>query len=173
MLKANTPPSEKRYSSRKFLSLFLILFLAVGNVWGQEVIFKSSNKNDDGSAFAALSNGDTQLLGNGLAKMIATNKVALGTTANKYGYRCDGGRLYIVFKFDGETDLTIKHNANSTGERYMSLYSFSSTKALKDIVSTDWGEKEQVPFTSLVSPEGWEGGAASTVTTADYKKWNY
>ena len=142
-------------------------------MWGQEVIFKSSNKNDDGSAFAALSNGDTQLVGNGLAKMIATNKVALGTTANKYGYRCDGERLYIVFKFDGETDLTIKHNANSTGERYMSLYSFSSTKALKDIASTDWGEKEQVPFASLVSPEGWEGGATSTVTTADYKKWSY
>ena len=171
---ANTPPFyRKGLSSRKFLSLFLILFLAVGNAWGAEVIFKSSNKNDDGSAFAALSNGDTQLVGNGLAKMIATDKVSLGTAANKYGYRCDGGRLYIVFKFDGETDLTIKHNANSTGDRYMSLYSFSSTKALKDIASTDWGEKEQVPFTSLESPEGWEGGAASTVTTADYKKWNY
>ncbi len=36
-LKANTPPREKRYSSLRFLSIFLILFLAVGNVWGQEI----------------------------------------------------------------------------------------------------------------------------------------
>ena len=44
MLKANTPPGKKGCSSRKFLSLFLILFLAVGNVWAdtQTYSFASS-----------------------------------------------------------------------------------------------------------------------------------
>lgn len=41
-IKSEYPPSEKRYSSRKFLSLFLILFLAVGNAWGQETVIIGS-----------------------------------------------------------------------------------------------------------------------------------
>ncbi len=46
MLMANTPPSKKRYSSRNFLSLFLILFLAVGNAWAdtQTYSFASSEE---------------------------------------------------------------------------------------------------------------------------------
>ena len=36
---ANTPPCKKELSSLRFLSLFLILFLAVGNVWAETEIF--------------------------------------------------------------------------------------------------------------------------------------
>ena len=40
---ANTPPYRKGLSSRKFLSLFLILFLAVGNAWGQELVLSTTD----------------------------------------------------------------------------------------------------------------------------------
>lgn len=36
---------KKRYSSRKFLSLFLILFLAVGNVWAEDVTWEGPYGN--------------------------------------------------------------------------------------------------------------------------------
>ena len=36
VINANTPPCEGRVSSRKILSLLLILFLSIGNVWGAE-----------------------------------------------------------------------------------------------------------------------------------------
>lgn len=141
------------------------------------VTFKSENKNDAGNAFAAMSNGDTQLVGGGLAKLIAANTVSLSTSANKYGYRCDGSRLYIVFKLNSSADLTIKHNANSTGERYMRLYSFNSDKALSAITSSDWSTKTQQAFTSTNSTETWESGQSSVVTTGTgdnlNKTWNY
>ena len=73
VLKANTPPSEKRCSSRKFLSLFLILFLAVGNAWGQnEVTLLNTNFTDWKEGAAApenkgLSESNTYTLTNGIA----------------------------------------------------------------------------------------------------------
>ncbi len=39
VINANTPPCEGRVSSRKFLTLLLILFLGVGNAWAEEVPF--------------------------------------------------------------------------------------------------------------------------------------
>lgn len=158
------------------MSAILALTAITTPAWGAEttVIFKSANKNDAGVAFAAMSNGSTQMVGGGLAKMIAANTVALGTAANKYGYRCDGSRVFIVFKFDGTASLTIKHSVNSTGARYMRLYSFSSTKSLSEIVASDWGTKSQVAFTSTSSATTWEGGGTSKVTEAANKlSWNY
>ena len=156
--------------------IFAVLIMCIGQAWGTEttVTFISENKNDAGIAFAAMTNGDTQLVGSGLAKLIATNSVALSTNANKYGYRCDGSKLYIVFKFDGITDLSIQHNANSTGERYMRLYSFTSSKALSDITASDWSTKTQKAFSSTNSTTTWGGGQTSAVSTNNDKTtWNY
>ncbi len=138
------------------------------------VVFKLTTKDDDGNALATLDNGKTIYVGSGLAKLIATNSVPLNATSNKYGYRCDGSRLYIVFKFDGTTDLSIQHNVNSTGERYMRLYSFSSEKELSNITASDWSTKTQKAFTSTSSTTTWEEGQASVVTTNTEKTtWNY
>ena len=70
---ANTPPYRKGLSSRKFLSLFLILFLAVGNAWGQnEVTLLNTNFTDWKEGAAApenkgLSESNTYTLTNGIA----------------------------------------------------------------------------------------------------------
>ncbi|MBO7458018.1 MAG: fibronectin type III domain-containing protein [Paludibacteraceae bacterium] len=159
--------------------IFAVLVMSMANIgmaWGASttVEFKTSTKDDSNVALAALANGDTRLVGGGLAKLIAANSVAISTTANKYGYRCDASRLYIVFKFDGETDLTIRHNVNSTGARYMRLYSFSSAKALSAITSSDWGTKTQKSFSSTNSSSTWGSGQASVVTTnGDKTTWSY
>ena len=50
---ANTPPYRKGLSSRKFLPLFLILFLAVGNAWGQAVIYSTDVKENPNSPATA------------------------------------------------------------------------------------------------------------------------
>ena len=161
---------------KKLLTLMMLLLCAITNVLATEttVTFLEANKNDAGNNFASMTNGDTQLVGNGLAKLIATNSVALSSSTNKTGYRCDDSRLYVVFKFDGNTTLTIKHNSNSTGARYMRLYSFSSDKALSGITSSDWKEKTQKSFTSTSTTSTWGGGQSSAVTTNDGKTtWNY
>ena len=138
------------------------------------VVFKASTNDDSGNALADLSNGDVKYVGNGIAKLIAANSVALNTSANKYGYRCDGNRLFVVFKLDKISSLTIKHNANSTGERYMRLYSFSSSKVLSEIASSDWSTKTQKSFTTTNANDTWESGGASAVTTNDAKTtWSY
>ena len=43
VINANTPPCEGRVSSRKILSLLLILFLSIGNVWAEEVTFSGDD----------------------------------------------------------------------------------------------------------------------------------
>lgn len=139
-----------------------------------EVVFKSSTKDDSDNALADLANGNTRLIGDGFAKLIAANSVTLNAAANKSGYRCDGSRLYIVFKLDEPMDLTIKHNTNSTGDRYMRLYSFSSNKALSEITSSDWSTKTQKAFSSYVTSNTWESGQASAITpNSDKTTWNY
>ncbi len=161
---------------KKLLTLLTLLLVAVTGVWATEttVTFTSSNKNDANNAFASMSNGNSQLVGGGLAKLIATNSVALNAANNKYGYRCDGSRLYIVFKFTGTTSLTIQHNTNSTGQRYMRLYSFSSEKELSAITSSDWNTKTQKAFSSTSTTSTWGGGQSSAVTIPDDKlSWNY
>ena len=153
-----------------------MLIVAISTSWATEttVDFVSSTKDDSGNSLAALANGDNVMVGSGLAKLIATNSCSLSTSSNKYGYRSDGGRLCIVFKFNGATTLTIKHNANSTGERYMQLYAFSSDKALKDITSSDWSTKTIQSFTSTNTSTTWGSGQASVVTTnAGKTTWNY
>ena len=118
-----------------------LLVLCVTGAWAEEttVTFTSSNKNDAGSNFASMSNGDTQLVGNGLAKLIATNSCTLNTnSANKNGYRAD--RVNTIFKFDGVTTLDIFVNSNNTSKSF-ALYSFSSEKALNAITTSDYSTK--------------------------------
>ena len=179
LMKNNFQSNGKGRSQRVWqllISMLFILTMGIGQMWGAAttVDFVAATKDDSNVNLAALSNGDTRLVGGGIAKLIATNSVSLSTSSNKYGYRCDASRLYIVFKFDGVTDLTIKHNANSTGARYMRLYSFSSTKSLSNITSSDWTTKTPVAFSSTSSTATWGGGQQSAVTVnTDKTTWNY
>ena len=58
-LKANTPPCKKGHPSLRFLSLFLILFLAVGNAWGQDVTLFTADFSDAAWNGATFSQGNT------------------------------------------------------------------------------------------------------------------
>ena len=157
-----------------FIAAVLTSFSMLANTIAT-VDFVSTTKDDSGTELATLAGNGTRLVGSGVAKLIASaDGAALNASSNKYGYRCDGSRIFIVFKFEGTTDLTIKHNANSTGNRYMRLYSFSSDKALSAITSSDWSTKTQKPFSSTSTSTTWGGGQSSVVTEAQDKlSWSY
>ena len=106
-----------------------------------EVRFTSSNKNDEGDDFDDLTSGDTQMIGNGIAKMIATGDCKISATTNKDGYRSD--RCAIVFKFTGTTTLDIYYSAGSSS-RSFALYSFSSGKDLEEVETSDYSTKSAV-----------------------------
>ena len=44
-LKANTPPCKKGLSSLRFLSLFLILFLGIGQMWAADPTYDNPNRS--------------------------------------------------------------------------------------------------------------------------------
>ena len=112
-----------------------------------EVRFLSSEKNDAGENFADMENGSSQLVGNGIAQMIATNTAGLNDANNKIGYRAD--RANIVFKLTTTSDLDIYFNANATGKS-ITLYSFSSAKELNAIETSDYSSKTKVTSVTAV-----------------------
>ena len=98
---ANTPPYRKGLSSRKFLSLFLILFLAVGNVWAYTynhatsvpewtVNFSSWNGESDASGATASTVHNPRLYWNG-----SSYKNNLGTAQD---IAFDGGGFYYIYE---------------------------------------------------------------------------
>ena len=120
-----------------------------------EVWFSSSNKNDAGEYFAAMSTSSntTQLVGSGVAKLIAVGSSDLQADPSnkKVGYRLDS-RLNIVFKFDATTSLDIYLTNGGSSGRTCQLASFSSDKALSAIGTSDYSSKTTV--TSNVSATG-------------------
>jgi len=124
----------------------------------KSVRFTTSDKNDAGSYYDDLSSGDTQLVGNGKAKMIATGDCKISATSNKDGYRSD--RCAIVFKFTKTTALDIYYCAGSSS-RSFALYSFSSDKALADIAVSDYETESAV-----TSVTGVKAAFANTTATS-------
>ncbi len=112
-----------------------------------EVRFLASNKNDAGENFAAMSTSSntTQLVGGGLAKLIAIGNASLDNNASekKIGYRFDG-RCEFIFKLTATTALDIYITATGSSSRTCQLASFSSDKALSAIVSSDYSSKTTV-----------------------------
>ena len=125
-----------------------------------EVRFLSSEKNDAGENFADMENGSSQLVGNGIAKVIAVGDCKILNDTKKVGYRSD--RSAVVFKLTTTSSLDVYYNASSTS-RSFALYSFSSAKGLSEIVPSDYSSKTTI---TSVSAEGasWEntpaGGAS-------------
>ena len=112
-----------------------------------EVRFTSSNKNDEDEYFDDLSSGEEQMIGNGLAKMIATGDCKISTDTKKNGYRSD--RSAIVFKLTTTTTLDVYYNAGSTS-RSFALYSFSSAKSLAEIGTSDYSSKTIVTSVTAI-----------------------
>lgn len=112
-----------------------------------EVRFTSSEKNDEGDYFGDLSSGGTQMVGNGLAKMIATGDLKISTDTKKNGYRSN--RSAIVFKLTATTALDVYYNAGSTS-RSFALYSFSSAKSLAEIGTSDYSSKTIVTSVTAI-----------------------
>lgn len=124
-----------------------------------EVRFLSSNKNDKGDNFADMSNGDTQLVGDGFAKLIAIGSAGLNDATNKIGYRSD--RVNIVFKLASATTLDIYFNANATNKT-MQLSSFSSAKTLAEITSSDYSSRSTVTSGLTVANVAFSSSSHST-----------
>ncbi len=93
VINANTPPCEGRVSSRKILSLLLILFLSIGNVWAE-------TKNDVVSAigFAGITENGYTTAG--------TDYSAVANTTNNTSV------TYAMQVFDGKTGAV---RGNSSG----------------------------------------------------------
>ena len=106
-VKANTLPSEKGYSSRKFLSLFLILFLVAGNAWGQDVVWDFSNRtamsfaNAKSYSFLATDNTTEMRYSAGSSDAIVAK------SGSKSGYLKENGKTGngTVYDIDGTTNI--------------------------------------------------------------------
>ncbi len=125
---------------------------------GYSVIFTSDHKNDAGEYFDDIASGTSQILGNGIAKMIAIGDCKLYAGKNQDGYRSD--RCNIVFKLTKSTDLDIYYCAGSSS-RSFALYSFSSAKDLSDIEPSDYSTK-----TTVTSVTGSKAAFAQTSATS-------
>ncbi len=161
---------SRQSSLRLILFLVILTFLPfVGNTaWADtttSIVFNAANKNDAGDAFANMKKNDVQYIGGGIAKLIATNTNSLDTNNNKTGYRAD--RSIIIFKMISSFDLVVKHNANSTGARYMELSKFSSTKALADITTSDYATKTAINVTKAEGTTAWGNGEAATISVTN------
>ena len=131
----------------------------------KEIRFLSSNKNDAGDNFADMSTSSntTQYVGTGLAKLIATGSSGLNDGDKKIGYRAD--RLNVVFKLNAAVALDVYFNAGSTSKS-IALYSFSSTKALTDIGTSDYSTKSVVSSGVTVAGASFESGSHTTTAGA-------
>ena len=149
---------------KKLLSLLTLLIVAIGTSWAAtEVRFLASNKNDSGDAFANMttSSNTTQLVGNGLAKLIAIGSANLNDAAKQIGYRSDG-RLDIIFKFDGAATLDLYINANGSSNRTFELRSFTSTKTLANIATSDYSTATKVTENVSVAGAAFSGTTETT-----------
>ncbi len=109
VLCANTPPCEGRVSSRKILSLLLILFLSIGNAWGQtvETVDLSAGEKSTNITWSAASGNIT----------ITQTK---GTSSTAIGDYIDAPRIYKghVLSFEASGDYKIKQiDITYTGTR--------------------------------------------------------
>lgn len=121
---------------------------------GTSVVFISTNKNDAGEYFADMTNGSSQKVGGGAAKLIAIgNGAQLLNDAEhkKMGYRYDSNCDFI-FKFDDTSTLDLYLTNNGKDNRSCGLYSFTSAKSLTDIVASDYSSKTIV--STNVTAEG-------------------
>ena len=97
VINANTPPCEGRVSSRKILSLLLILFLSIGNAWGQTVTWEKATSIAAGDVVALVCESKKMELS------------GISTTSTKYGT----GVAYTSAP-NGKYELTVEAGS-STG----------------------------------------------------------
>ena len=98
VINANTPPCEGRVSSRKILSLLLILFLSIGNAWAETatITFKNqSSGTSDGSAAYTTSNF--------VSSGIASSDAAFGTITCSATSKCYSGKTGMGLKAGGSS----------------------------------------------------------------------
>ena len=105
--KANTPPCKKGLSSLRFLSLFLILFLAVGNVWGQDVVWDFSNRTAtsfaNGKSYSFLATDNTTEM----RYSAGSSDAIVAKSGSKSGYLKENGKTGsgTVYDIDGTTNI--------------------------------------------------------------------
>ena len=128
VLTANTPPSEKRYSSRKFLSLFLILFLAVGNAWGQVTLgtynVGSFSNPGSGTKFQKYSE-EVELY---MWRASSDHSFSAGTGAGK-GIKTQNSQSGLIFYLNQKSNIApiINFNASkNAADVTVTLYTISN-----------------------------------------------
>ncbi len=149
-LKANTPPCKKGHPSLRFLSLFLILFLAVGNAWAAEVLLNQS----DGSL-----NAKFKMTGSVVA---TANYTVDGTNFSKYvkfggAYTTPVGvyETNKIAQYDATTnELTVEawfyNKSSSKYKGYVSIIEEGNTKPT--IHEYEVGAKSGLKVTETFTP---------------------
>ena len=120
VLKANTPPSEKGYSSRRRTTLFFLLLFAISNIWGEDYLInvESSNLSNDSKWYEVESVGGV------------TNKT--GSTWSNADYACTPtgaktGSSNFTIRTDKDNTTEIKVNVSSTSNRTISSVKTSTS----------------------------------------------
>ena len=113
---ANTPPSRKGLPSRKFLPLFLILFLAVGNAWGAELVGVEFKTYDVGAIDQKP--GSSEKFGkcaDGLYMWRASSghSYSEGTGAGK-GIKTENSKSGLIFYIDKTANISPIVNFNAS-----------------------------------------------------------
>ena len=128
---ANTPPYRKGPSSRKFLSLFLILFLAVGNAWGQEtVISLQGTTSAPSKKVAQIGTQDAYFGRCGNSVSLVANGLATGNST-----------IFVAFevKVKSKINLTCYCTAGSsyTKEEYISTLTEDNWNSVKKMLAEE------------------------------------
>lgn len=136
---ANTPPYRKGLSSRKFLSVFLILFLAVGNVWGaytptaDEVIilndvYKADATDAGYSTHAAIAWAGTASTNSKKAGDPANNGESTSSNVKCFSVKGNGKGKDITVSITGCSKIIVYHEKHSS--RYVELRDGSKSGTL-------------------------------------------
>lgn len=132
VLKANTPPCKKGLSSLKFLSLFLILFLAVGNAWGQETVIYSTDVKETPNSPATATTGKASYSTTSVDWASAYSNF-LKTTGSDGYYQLD---FNSVIDLTAYVDVKIKIYWGATSNRPLNITINGGTAEKIDAVTT-------------------------------------
>ena len=125
VINANTPPCEGRVSSRKILSLLLILFLSIGNVWAETVTWEKAT---------SIAAGDV------VALVCESKKMELSSFSSNYGvgtaYTSTPAGLYELTVESGSSTGTFSFKKGTTYLYWTSGNSLA-TNATKN-ANTSW-----------------------------------
>lgn len=152
------PPYRKGLSSRKFLSLFLILFLAVGNAWGQETVewipteadlTILKTKKTEGVHYITVGGGDKSFRIYGVRNEASGSndvKLSFSNSAYKMGDNSLEKAGLAVYIPEGSAEVKDIRFYMYTSKSRKTYYASQSATCPKDGISTDVLNTEETAY---------------------------